>query len=554
MALTRREFLRRTTTAGGYSAGFLMMQSLGLLGETGSAASMIEAAPRTGRGVKVVILGGGISGLSSAYELGKLGYHCTVLEVRDRPGGRNWSVRRGTKIELNDHPLQTCTWDEGHYQNFGPARLPSIHGTILGYCRELGVELEVEVNTSRSTLLQSDNANGGNPIVQRQAINDTRGYVSELLDKCIMKGALDQEMSKDDIDRIKTMLRNYGQLDNAGKYAGSTRSGYTVTPGAGDQTGEMIRPIDLHVLMDGGFWNNILFEETFDMQATMFQPKGGMDHIPHAFAAKLGKVVQYKSEVKEIRKTAKGARVVYKQGGVERKIDADYCFVGMPLTILKTIPNDFSDPYKKIFENSGNSGLYKIAWESRRFWEQDYNIYGGISYVAQGPSPVWYPSGGMFTKRGIVIGGYSGGANTPFDALSLQDKFAASRASMERLHPGHSKELEKPLYVGWNHVPHNLTSMSRVSFDAAPALQMGGGGRRGGGGGAGEGGGRGPNPAYEQLITPDGPFYIIGDHASHVGTWQEGAALSAHRAVRLLNDRVRDVRSTEQHRAASTAG
>jgi monoamine oxidase len=22
---------------------------------------------------------------------------------------------------------------------------------------------------------------------------------------------------------------------------------------------------------------------------------------------------------------------------------------------------------------------YKIAWESKRFWESDYNIYGGIS-------------------------------------------------------------------------------------------------------------------------------------------------------------------------------
>src|SRR5437868_1973988 len=243
MSLTRRQFLQRTTADGGYSAGFLMMQSLGLLGMTSSAASVIDAAPGVGKGINVVILGGGIAGLSSAYELCKLGYSCTVLEVRDRPGGRNWSVRRGTKIELNDHPLQTCTWDEGHYQNFGPARLPSVHGTILGYCRELGVELEVEVNSSRSSLLQNDKANRAKPVLQRQAINDTRGYVSELLDKCILMGALDEEMSKDDIDRIKTMLRAYGPLDNAGKYIGSTRSGYTVTPGAGDQTGEMTKPI-----------------------------------------------------------------------------------------------------------------------------------------------------------------------------------------------------------------------------------------------------------------------------------------------------------------------
>src|SRR6185437_15789217 len=104
----------------------------------------------------------------------------------ERPGGRNWTVRRGTKIELNDGSIQTCAFDEGSYQNVGPARLPSVHGTMLSYCKELGVKLEVEVNTSRSTLLQDDTVHGGVPLEQRQVINDTRGQVSELLDKCIV--------------------------------------------------------------------------------------------------------------------------------------------------------------------------------------------------------------------------------------------------------------------------------------------------------------------------------------------------------------------------------
>ena len=58
-----------------------------------------------------------------------------------------------------------------------------MHTTILGYCRELKVPLEVEINTSRSTILQNDAANGGAPMVQRKAVNDTRGHVIELLAK-----------------------------------------------------------------------------------------------------------------------------------------------------------------------------------------------------------------------------------------------------------------------------------------------------------------------------------------------------------------------------------
>ena len=51
---------------------------------------------------------------------------------------------------------------------------------MLGYCRELNVPLEVEVNTSRSALLLNPKANGGKPIEMRQAINDARGAISEL--------------------------------------------------------------------------------------------------------------------------------------------------------------------------------------------------------------------------------------------------------------------------------------------------------------------------------------------------------------------------------------
>ena len=37
-----------------------------------------------------------IAGLAAAYELEKAGYRVRALEARDRPGGRSWTVRRGT--------------------------------------------------------------------------------------------------------------------------------------------------------------------------------------------------------------------------------------------------------------------------------------------------------------------------------------------------------------------------------------------------------------------------------------------------------------------------
>ncbi len=154
----------------------------------------------------------------------------------------------------------------------------------------------------------------------------------------------------------------------------------------------MKTPMDMQMLLDENFWFDMFVEEAWDWQATMMQPVGGMDRIPYAFAKALGPVVQYNSPVTEIRKTAKGVRVSYTQGGATKQVEASYCIAALPFSMLKKIPNDLSAPFKKVVDESTMAGSYKIAWESRRFWEQDYNIYGGLSYLMQGPSPVWYPS------------------------------------------------------------------------------------------------------------------------------------------------------------------
>lgn len=564
MAFSRRDFLTRVGQAGGYSAAFLAMQGIGLSETPAARPASVQAAPGSGKGVKVVIAGGGIAGLVSAYELKALGYDVTLLESRKRPGGRNYTVRGGDTVTFMDGHTQRCTWDDGHYQNFGPARLPSIHATMLGYCKKLGVELQVEVNMSRSAHLQNDAAMGGQPAVMRQVVNDTRGHVSELLMKCMNQGALDADFSKDDRDRMLSFLRTYGPLDSAGKYAGSDRAGYEKLAGAGDETGALAKPIDMHTLLEASFWQGMLFDEQFDMQATMFQPVGGMDRIPFAFAKSLGDTIKYNAPVTAIHKTGKGARVEYLDGGTKKSIDADFCICAMPLTILRKTANDFDAPYKKVIAECSYANAYKVAWESRRFWEQDYNIYGGLEFVNTGCSPIWFPSAGLFSDRGIVVSGYTDETNLPFGKLSVPEKFEESRKSIERLHPGHGKELEKPVYFGWSKAEWNEGSWIRTY---GPGQERDGNGMQNGAAPnapvstarAGQAPGMTPsrqtgqaiapaaartktNPGYETLIQPDGPIIFAGDHVSHIVAWQEGAALSGLRAVQQLNEKTKAAR------------
>ena len=349
-------------------------------------------------------------------------------------------------------------------------------------------------------------------MVQRKAINDTRGHVSELLSKCVAHGALDAEVSKEDRERMMAFLKVYGPLDSSGKYGGSDRAGYKTPPGAGAELGLVDTPADMRTLLDENFWDALLTEEAWDWQATMMQPVGGMDRIPYAFARELGPVILYSSPVTEIKKTSKGVLVSYSHDNTAKQIAADYCISALPFEMLKKIPHDLSPAFKRVVDESTPMGFFKIAWESRRFWEQDYNIYGGLSYLGQGLSPVWYPSSRLMHDTGVVVAGYEEEMNTPFWKLTLEEKFAQSRRSIEKLHPGHGKELRNPAFCGWR----------RVKWNEGSWIDSYGGGA----------------PGYSVVIEGDGPIYFAGDTVSHLVGWQEGAALSARRAVSMISEKV----------------
>jgi monoamine oxidase len=517
MSGTRRDFLRQVGSVGGYRATYLSMQAMGLL-TTAAVAEPLTLQKGEAHGTKVVILGAGVAGLSAAYELGKAGYDCTVLEARDRVGGRNWTVRRGARIDMTDGTRQLCEFDPEMYWNSGPARIPSAHQAVLDYCRELGVPLEVEVNTSRDARLYNPAANGGKPIEMRQAHNDVRGEISELLGKAINRGALDEELSPRDRERMLAFLRTYGDLSPDFAFKGSTRSGYKSLPAAGDEAGERRDPMPLGTLLDIDMWGAVMFEEGFDFQATMFQPVGGMDRIPMAFAEKLGPVVRLQTEVTSIKRRNDGVTITYtdKRSGKRGVVEAAYCLSTIPLKVLEPIDHDFATTHAAAIRAVIYGNAIKIAWQSRRFWEMDDHIYGGISWVKGPTALVWYPSDRMFSQKGILLGAYVGRGGTADElaAKPLHEQFELSRAAIEGLHPGRSHELEKPMAIAWSKVPYSLGIGARYQTDR--------------------------DPNYATLAEPDGPFYFAGEYLSHVGAWQEGAILSARRAINMLDKRRRE--------------
>lgn len=529
MGVSRRRFLHRLGAVGGYGAAYSAMVSLGLF-----SASSARAAPQLpadlGGGQRVLVLGAGIAGMTAAYELERAGFRVTVLEARARVGGRVWTLRGGDKVEMVGEETQTVSFSDGLYMNAGPARIPSHHENLLDYCRKLGVPLEVEINSSRSAYISAE---GSNPIQMRQAVNDTRGHISELLAKAINKGALDQDLSPADKERLLPFLQAYGDLKEGYDFQGTERSGVTEYPGAALQFGKARDPMKLGDLLSNPQLRATVFEDQLNMQATMFQPVGGMDRIAVGFQRAIHSPMILNAEVLRIRQNGQGAVVTYRDRvtGAQDALAADFLVCTLPLNILAKVDTNFGPEVKKAIASVPYDFSNKIGFDSPRFWEKQ-QIYGGISFVGGETGLVWYPSNGLYGARGMLLACYgSGPAAKGFAERPLQDQIEIARKVVGRLHPGHERELSAPVVVNWSKIPFNLGPW--------PAW-------------GGRGGQEGvlSSPEYRLLNEPHGRVHFSGAHLSQMPGWQEGAVLSAHRTIDQIAVRVAQSKTTETRRRA----
>ena len=100
-----------------------------------------------------------------------------------------------------------------------------------------------------------------------------------------------------------------------------------------------------------------------------------------------------------------------------------------------------------------------------------------------------------------------------------------SRATVQRLHRGHGKELARPAAVNWSKIPYNLGAW--IHSDRTNSDQM---------------------AAYQLLNQPEGRIYFSGAHLSQLPSWQEVAVMAAHRTVDMLGTRVREDRVASANR------
>jgi monoamine oxidase len=96
---------------------------------------------------------------------------------------------------------------------------------------------------------------------------------------------------------------------------------------------------------------------------------------------------------------------------------------------------------------------------------------------------------------------------------SPADRLEYALAQGEKIHPQYRAEFENAFSVNWNTVPHIKGCLSHFPDRLVRTL-------------------------YPLITKADGPLYLAGDWASHLGGWQAGAFESARHVTKLLHERI----------------
>ena len=523
-AVTRRRFLQSVGVSGGAGALLATMGALGLA-PAGDAATPAFRAPRrsdftlTGRSAsKVIVLGAGVAGLTAAYELGKAGYDCTVLEARSRAGGRALTIRGGdTETDLDGH-TQRAGFSPGVYFNPGPARIAQWMVT-LDYCRELGVPVEIFANANADALIFNESAGMTEPVRHRTAKADVYGYVSELLAKATDQGALDGELTAGDKERLLEFLQDFGAIgDKAAdfRYAGGGRRGFAAYPGAGNDAGvPLAGPPPLPEVFAGAVGRYLSFELGYDQAMLMFQPVGGMDRIPQALRRAVGPGrVRLGAEVTAVTNRPWGVEVTYRKAGRTATIEADFCVATLPPHLMARVPNNFGMLVQTALGAFPPVPAGKIGLEYRsRWWENDLRIYGGITETDLDLWHVWYPSHDFHAERGLIVGYYHvGPVAQTYGALTPAQRTERAVAQGVKIHgTKYRTELASSFSVAWHRMPYLEGAWTTPPWGT---------------------------DQYDRLLRPVGRTYFAGDWLSREVAWQHGAFVAARAAVTALHERV----------------
>jgi monoamine oxidase len=204
-----------------------------------------------------------------------------------------------------------------------------------------------------------------------------------------------------------------------------------------------------------------------------------------------------------------------REPGAPQTLRADWCVCTIPLPILAQIPMNVSPALAAAVSSVPSAPAVKAGLQfKRRFWEQDEQIYGGITYTDLPILNIGYPNTGFQSGgKGVLLGAYVWGLKAmEFTAMTPQERVQKVVDYGSQIHPQYHKEFENGITVAWHRVPFTMGCFGSWTSETRAKH-------------------------YQGLCQIDGRIVLAGEHASFIGGWQEGAVTSALDAIGRIHSR-----------------
>ncbi|MFF3171012.1 flavin monoamine oxidase family protein [Streptomyces sp. NPDC057900] len=476
---------------------------------------------------RVGIIGGGLAGLVSAYELQRRGVDAVIYERAERPGGR----------------VRTHRFWDGTYADVGAMRIPGNHECVLHYVREFGLGTRPFINLNPdgyyhlrgrrvrlSQVRQLYSAYG----IDAAGRNGPRAWLDDVLRTAWDALSPAQQMSVLEGDWRDAAL---DELMSTSLWQFARRE-------FSQDVWDLLGHTSGLVHYEHASLLEVLVDYFGLFHAAPLEINGGMDTLIREFVRRLKPgTLRLSTRIDAVQLFSDTARITGQCVG--RTVDESYDAVMacVPLTTLDQIAITPELPHRQaraVRSLTYASSTKTLVHLRRRGWEINDGIYGGGSFTDLPIQQCWYPSDNArpaplaganssprLTARsaelshepGVLTGAYLWGPHARrFTTLTPADRDRVVMRSLEQLHPGICDDIDDIVHWDWDNQP----GMSGGSFAyLAPGEHT----RYLGGLAA-------PHPESNPRL------FFAGEHLSAAHAWMQGAAQSALHAVGRVLDRL----------------
>lgn len=445
------------------------------------------------KNLRVAVIGAGLAGLVAAYELQKQGYQVTVLEARDRIGGRVYTLRNG--------------FGANQYAEAGGEYIDSfnVHRQMHRYVQEFGLRLATVHSTPSEGIY----------FVRQQRCD----FTDEALAQTFGGGTIDDidrfwitlELLARDHFRQADWQRGAAQWDNLSVATWMDSLG--LEPLARELTeqylrGEMDEPsqISMLFLMEQA----ALYDKVPDQRLEMYRIEGGNSQLPLALARALGSSVRLSCPVRSIEQTDEGIQVTHAQGSVT----ADFAVVATPLPPLRQVrfspdlPALVQDAIAQL--NYGSHVKVMVQFDER-IWRTHYQSTG----LTITDLPIGFATDTTVRQSGDwgILTAYISGKNAEaLLPLSTKKKIQNVLDQFEAIYPGCRSHVKTAQTAVWPQEQYSGGSYS--NYGPGQFAQY-----------------------WPALRQPHGRLYFAGEHTDDFVGYMEGAVRSGQRVAQQIKQR-----------------